>query len=88
VNLPAEELPAVAKRIKDEILKEYVDRMIHQVETILEGAAIPMDSGTRTVRNSAGATVVISWGPGQCTPACDADGAGFITADAALAATP
>ena len=59
-----------------------------QVETILEGAAIPMDSGTRTVRNSAGATVVISWGPGQCTPACDADGAGFVTADAALAATP
>lgn len=59
-----------------------------QVETILEGAAFPMESGSRTVLNSAGATVVISWDPSQCAPACDADGAGFITADAALAATP
>lgn len=59
-----------------------------QVETILEGAAFPMDSGTRTVRNSAGATGTVTWGPDQCDPACDADGAGFITADAALAATP
>jgi two-component sensor histidine kinase len=36
VNLSEEELPAVVNRIKDEILEQYVDRMIHQVETILE----------------------------------------------------
>lgn len=58
------------------------------VESILEAAAFPMDSGSRTVLNSAGTTVTISWGPSDCSPACDADGAGFITADAALAATP
>jgi hypothetical protein len=36
VNLPAEELPAVVNRIKDEVLEQYVERMIHQVEIILE----------------------------------------------------
>jgi len=36
VNLSAEELPAVVNRIKDEILGKYADRMISQVETILE----------------------------------------------------
>ena len=36
VNLSEEDLPAVVNRIRDEILEQYVDRMIHQVETILE----------------------------------------------------
>lgn len=36
VNLSEEELPALVNRVKDEILEQYVDRMIHQVETILE----------------------------------------------------
>jgi len=36
VNLSGEELPALVHRIKDEILGQYVDRMIGQVETILE----------------------------------------------------
>ena len=36
VNLSEEELPALVNRVKDEILEEYVDRMIHQVETVLE----------------------------------------------------
>ena len=36
MNLSEEDLPAVVNRIRDEILEQYVDRMIHQVETILE----------------------------------------------------
>ena len=36
VNLSEEELPALAHRIKDEILEQYVDRIIRQVETVLE----------------------------------------------------
>jgi signal transduction histidine kinase len=36
INLSGQDLPAVADRIKDEILDQYVDRIIHQVETILE----------------------------------------------------
>jgi signal transduction histidine kinase len=35
-NLSEVDLPAVVDRIKDEILDQYVDRIIHQVETILE----------------------------------------------------
>ncbi len=36
VNLSEADLPAVVDRIKDEILDQYVERIIHQVETILE----------------------------------------------------
>ena len=36
INLSEQDLPAVVDRIKDEILDQYVDRIIHPVETILE----------------------------------------------------
>jgi subtilisin family serine protease len=51
------------------------------VETLLEGAAKPMAAGCATVNLPGGATQNICWG-------ADAVGAGFITADAALAVTP
>lgn len=51
------------------------------VETLLEGAAKPMAAGCATVNNPGGATATTCWG-------ADAVGAGFITADAALAVTP
>jgi len=51
------------------------------VETILEGAAIYLAPGSRAVTQPDGSTVTFSWG-------ADATGAGLITADAALAATP
>jgi len=35
VILSEADLPAVVDRIKDEILDQYVERIIHQVETIL-----------------------------------------------------
>ena len=48
-----------------------------------------MDSGCRQVFFPGGSSQNICWGPGN-DPATsvDADGAGFITADAALALTP
>lgn len=52
-----------------------------QVEAILEGSAIPLGAGSRTIRNPNGTTSTVSW------PA-SAAGAGLATADAALAATP
>ncbi|MGH9579828.1 MAG: S8 family serine peptidase, partial [Terriglobales bacterium] len=57
-------------------------------EAILERAAIPMNDGCRSI-NVPGAVQNVCWGPGH-DPATslDADGAGFITADAALALTP
>jgi signal transduction histidine kinase len=36
VNLSPEKLPALVRRIKDEVLGQYVDGMIHQVESIQE----------------------------------------------------
>ncbi|NWF56570.1 MAG: GAF domain-containing sensor histidine kinase [Syntrophaceae bacterium] len=36
INLPDADLPALADRMKNEILDRYVDRIIRQVETILE----------------------------------------------------
>jgi GAF domain-containing protein len=36
VHLSPVELPVLVRRIKDEVLIQYVDRMIHQVETIQE----------------------------------------------------
>lgn len=51
------------------------------VETLLEGAAKPMGAGCATVNNPGGATATTCWN-------ADATGAGFITADAALAVTP
>ena len=50
-------------------------------ETILEGSAVPLPAGCRTVFNPDGTSSNICWGS-------DATGAGLATADAALAATP
>jgi subtilisin family serine protease len=52
-----------------------------EAEAILEGSAIPMSSGTRTIYNPDGSTAAVSWG-------ADASGSGLATADAALANTP
>jgi len=52
-----------------------------QAETILERTAIPLPAGSRIVHNPDGSSQTISWGD-------DANGHGFVTADAALAATP
>ncbi|HEX5961343.1 MAG TPA: S8 family serine peptidase [Rhodanobacteraceae bacterium] len=51
------------------------------VETLLEGAATPMAAGCANVRQPSTAVTQVCWG-------ADAVGSGFITADAALAATP
>ncbi|HSA91433.1 MAG TPA: S8 family serine peptidase [Terriglobales bacterium] len=61
------------------------------VEGILEAAAatIPMNSGCRNVTQPGGSVEEFCWGPGNDPPtSLDADGAGFITADAALTMTP
>ena len=50
-------------------------------ESILETTAIPLPAGCRTVANPSGPPSEICWGT-------DATGAGLVTADAALAATP
>ncbi len=52
-----------------------------QAEAILEGSAIALPPGSRMVRTPAGTTSEQSWD-------ADATGAGLVTADAALAATP
>jgi len=52
-----------------------------EVEDILEGSAIPLPAGSRTITNSDKSTSTVSWGD-------DASGSGLTTADAALAATP
>jgi len=52
-----------------------------QAELILEGAAIPLPAGCRTVYNPDGTSDEICWDT-------DATGHGLATADAALAATP
>lgn len=52
-----------------------------QAETILTGAAIALPAGCRNVTGPTGAVSTICW-------SADATGAGLITADAALAATP
>jgi subtilisin family serine protease len=52
-----------------------------QAETILEGSAISLAPGCRTIKNPDGSDSDICWG-------ADATGAGLATADAALAATP
>ncbi|MDB5275420.1 MAG: hypothetical protein JWR61_375 [Ferruginibacter sp.] len=52
-----------------------------EAETILQNAAIPMPPGSRNVRQPDGSFVTTTWG-------ADAAGSGFITADAAVAATP
>ena len=51
------------------------------VEAILEGTAVPLPAGCRTVAQPSGSAEMICWG-------VDATGAGLATADAALAATP
>jgi subtilisin family serine protease len=51
-----------------------------EAEAILEGSAIPMPPGTRTIYNPDGSTAAVSWG-------ADATGSGLATADAALANT-
>jgi subtilisin family serine protease len=52
-----------------------------QAESILEGSAIYLAPGCRTVYESSGASVEMCWGE-------DATGAGLATADAALNYTP
>ena len=52
-----------------------------QAEAILEGSAIPLPASCRTILNSDGSTANVCWG-------ADATGAGLVTGDAALAATP
>ena len=52
-----------------------------QAEGILEGSAIPLAPGSRTVLGPSGVSEVFSWG-------ADATGAGLVDAAAALAATP
>jgi subtilisin family serine protease len=52
-----------------------------QAETILEGSAIPLPAGSRTITNPDGSTTVMTW-------AANATGAGLATADAAVTATP
>jgi subtilisin family serine protease len=52
-----------------------------EAESILEGSAIRLSAGSRTIRNPDGSTAVVTWG-------ADATGAGLATANAALAATP
>ena len=52
-----------------------------QVEAILEGSAIPLGAGCRDI-------VDPSYGPTEVCWGMDASGAGLVTADAALAATP
>lgn len=49
-----------------------------EAEDILEGSAIPLPAGSRTITNSDGSTTTVSWGS-------DATGSGLATADAALA---
>lgn len=49
-----------------------------EAEAILEGSAVYLAPGSRTVNNGSGAMVTYSWG-------ADATGAGLATADAALA---
>jgi subtilisin family serine protease len=51
------------------------------VETLLEGAALPMAAGCAAVNSPSGPPTTQCWG-------VDATGTGFITADAALAVTP
>jgi subtilisin family serine protease len=46
-------------------------------ETILEGTAIPLPAGSRTIQTGDGTSAVVSWGT-------DATGAGLATANAAL----
>jgi len=50
-------------------------------ETILEGSATALPAGSRSITNPDGSPGTVSWGT-------DATGAGLVTADAALAATP
>lgn len=52
-----------------------------QTEAILEGSAIALPPGSRTITNPDGSTTVMTWG-------ADATGAGLATADAAVTATP
>ena len=52
-----------------------------EAETILEGSAIPLPPGCRTVLNPDGTSTEYCWD-------ADATGAGLTTADAALAVTP
>jgi subtilisin family serine protease len=52
-----------------------------QAEKMLEGAALPLPAGCRTIYAPSGAAQNVCWG-------ANATGAGLITADAALAAVP
>lgn len=52
-----------------------------QAEAILEGCAIPIGAGSQNIFDPNFGEIEVSWG-------ADATGAGLVTADAALAATP
>ena len=52
-----------------------------EAEDILELSGIPMPAGSRSITDSDGSIITVSWGD-------DASGAGIITADAALSNTP
>lgn len=61
--------------------QKYPALTASQAEAILEGSAIYLAPGSRTIYTPYGTTETVSWG-------ADATGAGLATADAALAATP
>lgn len=61
--------------------QKYPGLTAAEAETILEASAIPLPPGSRDVKQPNGATKSYSWG-------ADAAGAGLITVDAALIATP
>lgn len=61
--------------------QKYPTLTASQAEAILEGSAIYLAPGSRTIYTPYGTTETVSWG-------ADATGAGLATADAALAATP
>jgi subtilisin family serine protease len=63
------------------MVQKYPSLTAAQAETFLEAAAIPLPAGSRMVNDGYGNIVTYSWG-------ADATGAGLITADGALSATP
>jgi subtilisin family serine protease len=61
------------------LAQKYPALVAAQAELMLEGSAIPLPPGCRTVNDGWGALVDVCWG-------ADATGAGLVTADAVLAA--
>ena len=61
--------------------EKYPDLTAGEAEFIMEGASIPLPAGCRNITAPNGLVETVCWGD-------DATGAGLITADAALLATP